>query len=182
MPWTREQRLAAYHRNRGMICAARRAHYRTDVSFREKRIRETRLYKEQHRDEVLERNRLRYHKNRTTIRAKAKEAYYNNPRPFIEATMRAKLKLKIEVMSHYCNGTPTCQCCGINIIQLLTMDHINNDGGKDRKGSLYWRLKRLGFPPGFRVMCYNCNLGRSFRKDRRCPHEVAREKTALQEK
>ena len=44
---------------------------------------------------------------------------------------------------------------------MLDLDHINNDGAIERRrknSSLnYSRLVNLGFPPGFQVLCRNCN-------------------------
>ena len=87
---------------------------------------------------------------------------------FRKSVEQSKLKLKIEVMTHYCNGIPHCMCehCDITIIRFLTIDHIKGGGVKHRKKigrggqDTYTWLKRNGFPKGFRVLCYNCNCGR----------------------
>ena len=71
-----------------------------------------------------------------------------------------------------------CVCCGENTPKFLTIDHVNNNGkadrGKQTATSWYLRLAkriRLGDPPtDLRILCYNCNCGRS-RNGGVCPHE-----------
>lgn len=78
-------------------------------------------------------------------------------------------KFKAGVMSHY-GGS--CYCCGESSIDFLTLDHINNDGPKDRdwrkrhRGYI-WVVKK-GYPGDLRVACYNCNMGR---RHGICPHQ-----------
>ncbi len=68
-----------------------------------------------------------------------------------------------------------CPHCDETILEFLTLDHVNNDGAAHRK-ELGWRkggqalyplLKKLGFPDGFQVLCFNCNCGRGRGV---CPH------------
>jgi hypothetical protein len=57
---------------------------------------------------------------------------------------------------------------------MLTLDHVYGGGAADERqlgslgGRLYRHLKRSGFPPGFQVLCYNCNVGK-YRNDGTCP-------------
>lgn len=71
-----------------------------------------------------------------------------------------------------------CACCSEYRIEFLAIDHINRDGSAHRKAigaqsglSTYRWLIRNGFPPGFRVLCHNCNVA-SWNYGR-CPHEGA---------
>lgn len=79
------------------------------------------------------------------------------------------------VIWHYSGGTMKCSCCGESIFKFLNMDHENNDGAEHhRQGigtsdSLISWLIRNHFPPGFRVLCYNCNCGRQ-NNGGICPH------------
>lgn len=97
------------------------------------------------------------------------------------ATIRNNRKLKIEVFSAY--GGCECACCGEKRLEFLTIDHVNNDGAAHRRklfgesrqigGARFYRvLKRQGFPVGFRVLCFNCNIARGFYGQ--CPHEQER--------
>lgn len=80
--------------------------------------------------------------------------------------------LRLEVLSHYSNGSPFCSCCGISFLEFLSIDHIDGGGRKHRQeiGShLYSWLRRNNFPKGFRVLCHNCN--QSLGAYGYCPHE-----------
>ena len=85
-------------------------------------------------------------------------------------------KIKSEVLSHYSNGELKCSCCGENEIKFLTIDHINGRNKKDkpidkRSGcGLYQLLRKLNFPTGFQVLCFNCNAAKSFFGI--CPHKL----------
>lgn len=77
-----------------------------------------------------------------------------------------------------------CYCCGESNIYCLTLDHINNDGAKDRRNNsiatmLYYHAKRQGYPKDkYRLACFNCNCARhrnlKMNGDDRCPHELER--------
>jgi len=75
-------------------------------------------------------------------------------------------------------STPFCSFCGEDHQEFLTLDHIvdrrNDDGvrvGGNRMGqNLFSWMIRMDFPPGFRVLCYNCNCARGSRGY--CPHEL----------
>lgn len=86
------------------------------------------------------------------------------------------LKCKIEVFTHYSNGTPKCACCGEMLIGFLTIDHIDGDGKKQRiklkissGNTFYYWLRRTGYPKGYQVLCFNCNCGRYHNGV--CPHK-----------
>lgn len=77
-----------------------------------------------------------------------------------------------------------CACCGEARQGFLTVDHINNDGYKERvnnsnarAGRALWsKVRREGYPKDrYRILCYNCNCGRARMKDKICPHEKERE-------
>ena len=78
-------------------------------------------------------------------------------------------KTRAMVIEHY-GGK--CSCCGEAIPEFLTLDHINNDGAKQRRDlkskNIYANIVKMGFPPDFRVLCWNCNCGRRLGA---CPHE-----------
>src|SRR5208283_3808686 len=40
---------------------------------------------------------------------------------------------KLEVLTHYSDGLPTCNKCGFIDIRALSIDHINSGGTKHRK-------------------------------------------------
>jgi hypothetical protein len=72
-------------------------------------------------------------------------------------------------------GGRKCACCGESELDFLSIDHINNDAYLQKKldpaaRHLALYLKANGFPPGYRVLCMNCNHGRK-RSGGACPHE-----------
>lgn len=97
-------------------------------------------------------------------RSRDKEKLKTDPE-FREKAQARKRKyfdgLKPRVLAHY-----GCQCgrCNISDPDVLTIDHINQSGAEHRlqigEGSraFYMWLIREGFPPGFRTLCFNCNI------------------------
>ena len=74
-------------------------------------------------------------------------------------------------------GGAFCACCGEARLAFLSIDHINGGGGKERmknrtSKARFW-LKKQGYPPGYRVLCFNCNSGRQVNGGI-CPHEEER--------
>ena len=64
-----------------------------------------------------------------------------------------------------------CQCCQETQLQFLTIDHINGDGGAQRKsmtGNYYLSIIRQGYSKNLRVLCANCNCAFGFYGF--CPH------------
>lgn len=72
-----------------------------------------------------------------------------------------------------------CNCCGETNPLFLTIDHVNNDGFKDKtaKGNRrtgIWYVDKIikaNFPDSFQLLCYNCNYGKNRNKGI-CPHAV----------
>ena len=89
--------------------------------------------------------------------------------------VRAKRRqlLKQLVMEGY--GGTRCACCGETGIAFLTIDHIEGKGRQhrkmiQRKGETFYRwLKVHNFPPGYRVLCMNCNCSLAWFGY--CPHQ-----------
>jgi hypothetical protein len=83
---------------------------------------------------------------------------------------------RVAVLSHYSGGEIKCACCGETNLEFLTIDHINGGGSKFRKSkpgtSIYYWLKKSGFPEGHRVLCQNCNAALGHYGY--CPHGLAR--------
>lgn len=90
----------------------------------------------------------------------------------LEQAAAHRLRRKTQVLVAY--GGVFCACCGEDDIRFLTIDHINGDGGEHRKevlgSKLYNWLKQNNFPPGFQVLCYNCNCAK--RDGDKCPHQL----------
>jgi hypothetical protein len=91
---------------------------------------------------------------------------------------RHRARVKAEVFAAY--GGAVCACCGETEYLFLTVDHINNNGWAQRKelgdtgnGHAFksW-LKKNGFPPGYQILCMNCNFGKRMNNGV-CPHQQA---------
>lgn len=91
---------------------------------------------------------------------------------------RQRQTLKLAAFCAY--GGPACKCCGEKRMEFLSIDHINGGGRQHCKEigttSLYHWLSKNGYPPGFQVLCLNCNFAKGHYGI--CPHEVER-KAAL---
>src|SRR6267142_1842586 len=94
-------------------------------------------------------------------RAIAAKAWYKTNKDRVLEYMRNKrIAAKREAMEAY--GGCKCRRCGIKDIDVLCIDHIKDNGKAHRitmnASKLYGWLKKHGFPPGFQVLCANCNL------------------------
>lgn len=88
------------------------------------------------------------------------------------AKIRTK-KIKEETLSHYSNGKLKCAACGYNgNINGLELDHIDGKGNESRQKlnsaggwDYYKKLKKLGFPSGYQVLCATCNKIKQIESD-----------------
>ncbi len=82
-----------------------------------------------------------------------------------------RVMLKYEVLSHYSGGRARCNCCGIDILEFLSIDHVTGGGQQHRAqangANIYQVLKRDGFPEGFQTLCLSCNFAK--KDSERCP-------------
>jgi hypothetical protein len=81
---------------------------------------------------------------------------------------KRQVNIKIEVLSHY-GPAGRLQCswpdCEVTDIDMLSLDHIHNDGAEHRRnlfgkkqgssGSLYCYVRSRGWPAGFQTLCMN---------------------------
>jgi|CXWL01.1.fsa_nt_gi hypothetical protein len=83
-------------------------------------------------------------------------------------------RLRQEIFDHY--GW-VCKCCGDSHHECMTLDHIDNDGHKDKfpgggkitGKSLYSQVIKQGLPDSFQTLCHNCNFGKAVYGI--CPHK-----------
>lgn len=129
------------------------------------------------RPDVVEQDRRRAREYQRVVRA-------SGPEGRLKLNGRCKewrIRLKRVIFAAY--GGDRCACCGETEKAFLELDHINGDGYKHRKqlnhgknvGSncylLYRDLEKKGFPPGYQILCANCNVGK-YRNGGICPHKV----------
>jgi hypothetical protein len=94
--------------------------------------------------------------NRDKARERGKRHYQSHIEEKRVAGREWHKKLRLETLTVY-GGK--CACCGEKSYEFLSIDHINGGGNKERKENpnFYRFLKNRGFPPGYRVLCHNCN-------------------------
>lgn len=93
-------------------------------------------------------------------------------------TRNAKIRRRRKDRIFAAYGGYRCRCCGETRREFLQIDHINNDGYEHRKrigkAGLYAWLLAQNFPPGFQVLCSNCNFAKGHFGQ--CPHIAERDK------
>ncbi len=106
-----------------------------------------------------------YHREKDRIRGRS-------------TSKKAIVKLRNECFGYY---GKECSCCGISILQFLTIDHEKGNGNKQRKElfgynisgvHMYRWLKKNSFPIGYRILCMNCNWATRYGSI--CPHQLER--------
>ena len=99
---------------------------------------------------------------------KQKAEYYQKTKAKRAQQRQAR---KYRILSHYSKGDkPVCAHCGQDNILVLCIDHIAGGGARQRRmlghtaagAQLYCWLERNGYPKGYQVLCYNCNILKSF--------------------
>lgn len=98
-----------------------------------------------------------YRKSENLRRTKLRKARPDKKR---EVANRQTAAIKLEVLTQY-GKKRKLQCCwrGCTVvdIDMLTLDHINNDGAKHRRElgnkNVYRWVRRNGFPEGFQTLC-----------------------------
>lgn len=103
------------------------------------------------------------------MRQAAATRYAEKNREQIRAKRRTELaRLKAAAVAAY-GGRCSCPGCHVHHIELLTIDHINGDGGQHRRAlgassrDFYRWLEKQGYPAGYQVLCGSCNLAKSDR-------------------
>lgn len=108
-----------------------------------------------------------YLKNRDKIREKAKTWKEENKDWVIKDSKKYRDKLKLDALMAYSNNDVKCDCCGERQLDFLCLDHINNDGAKERESrnylaGIYKWVKKNNYPKnaGLQVLCFNCNMSK----------------------
>lgn len=76
-------------------------------------------------------------------------------------------KLKQQLFAAY--GGARCASCGFDDIRALVLDHINGGGAAERRRygnnvNLWRALLKADAPPGYQVLCANCNVIKMWEK------------------
>jgi hypothetical protein len=103
-----------------------------------------------------------------------RDYYKNNLNRRLDINRRNKIQwdqLKHAAILHY--GGYHCACCREETPAFLSIDHVEGGGHQHRKsignGHFYRWLKKNNYPPGFQILCMNCNFGKRMNGGI-CPH------------
>jgi len=114
---------------------------------KEKRIGYYRKFYYKHREEILLKSKLNRKKNEQSYQVRARRYH----------------RKKIEIFKRYGGETPKCVWCGEERYECLQIDHIYDDGNKERnsigggENFYYWLLKQPYQPERYQILCANCN-------------------------
>ena len=129
-------------------------------------------YRETHREQLREANRKDYAAHRDQ-RREYNQAWWNSHKEHYHDLLRQRrIRLKEAALDAY--GGRVCVCCEEAHLEFLTLDHIMGGGSKHRSSVSHWGndfyrwLKLQDYPPGYRVLCMNCNF--ALGKHGYCPH------------
>lgn len=128
---------------------------------RDRLIQRQKEYYERNKAAISERKKVRYRENLDIYKQRQKLKYASDPAATKERVSSYNMRLRIEAFNAY--GGPTCKC-GETRLGALTIDHISQNGALHRKeigrgGDKLCRwLKKNNYPPGFAVLCMNCNF------------------------
>ena len=116
---------------------------------------------------------------RECVQANNRKWYAKNQGRALAYMAQYRKETKDVVFNAY--GGYICACCGETEKRFLTIDHIDGGGNKHRKetgmksgNEFYIWLRLQGFPAGYQVYCYNCNLGKRHNNNV-CPHKEKQE-------
>ncbi len=114
-------------------------------------------------------------KNKEEVKAQKRKWYLKYKDKHLARLAKAYVELRREVFTAYGGFVCACDKCPEINPSFMTIDHIGGCSRELRKlqglgGRMYRWLQLNGYPPGYRVLCYNCNQGRAKNKGI-CPHE-----------
>jgi hypothetical protein len=147
------------------------------IKHKETRCAHSKEYRTENREKVLEKSTEHYHSNKEYYKQRNRESYLRNRLRRSIESQQQRAFIKETIMKHYSNGDIKCVECDINDIDMLTLDHINNNGAehkreigshrKDCKGiGMYGWIVKNDFPKGFQVLCWNHNIKKGLIKTR----------------
>lgn len=135
-------------------------------AHRQKKIEYQRAYQAAHQDEINARRRKAKAELRNMprgIQARTKAEY--NRRYHLEIMVERNLRERVRALQRVSGqAIPSCRRCGETDIRVLILNHLNADGGLERKGGRDGRWITRAVASGERevsdleVLCYNCNI------------------------
>lgn len=176
------KKRAYYAANKEHLNARVRAWNKANPEKSKESQRQARAKRPEHYKKYAKEYRERWRlKNTERYRFLRRRWYYKHQKEILAKQKAIRVSIREEMMAEYGRE---CACCGENQPEFLTLDHINNDGYKERGGkggpggtSFFMKLKRRGWPKGtYQVLCYNCNAAKAFFGV--CPHRRLKSEVA----
>jgi hypothetical protein len=62
-----------------------------------------------------------------------------------------------------------CACCGEGSLRMLSIDHRQNDGNRERSGCIYRKVRQNPDLDRYQLLCLNCNGAKE--RGRECQHQ-----------
>lgn len=142
------------------------------------------------RSRLLKKQREYNRKNIKQVASRLHDYYEKNKESIKYLTRKRKKQLNNDVFDIY-GGK--CSCCGESNRVFLTLDHVGNDGAKDRgrryskhsrryvrsdNSRIFYAIRKSGKPlPQYQILCFNCNCGKH-RNGGICPHVTSSPRSA----
>ena len=107
--------------------------------------------------------------NREKANLIGRKHYRLSPRKHMDSCNKSRIKVRIDMINEY--GGKCCNC-GINDIDVLDIDHVNNNGASHRKQgmfgyNLFRYLKKNNWPKDdYQLLCKNCNWKKELKRRR----------------
>ncbi len=167
-----------YYRERNKdAIAAKNAEYRQQNKARVAEL--SKLSRQRNREAILAGKKKYRTEQKEKVATSRREHYLRNSEAINLAVSQRRLELRLLVLKTYSpDGIIRCinKDCPEHHnphVEFLQIDHIENDGNEHRKiighaaHQLWHWLKKNGFPPGFQILCANCNMHKSIQFMRR---------------
>ena len=134
------------------------------ITHKEQCCKKTKEWAKKNPDKIKISQKRYEERNIEKIRARRKRYYTANREKILQrarpSSRLVNLKLKTEVLSFYGKGECKCCVCGMDNLDCLSLDHLNNNGYEHRKvlrsNSIYKFVRKNGFPEGYQTLCMNC--------------------------
>ena len=121
-------------------------------------------YAQKNHDRILQLARKYRQKHKEELSQYREKYYRENKGRLLKEQREKRQELKRSILALYSNSEdPKCVRCGITDVDILCVDHIENNGNKHRRQlgvgwDFYAWLKRNGYPEGYQTLCFNCNM------------------------
>ena len=143
------------------------------IRHRERIRQKMAVWREANREKTREYGRQYWKKKLSAMTADELAAHRSAD---VAKAMRNYQVRKDAIFSAY--GGYVCKCCGEKEKSFLSVDHVHNNAqqmirdGLHKRGSasFYNWLVKNKFPPGFQILCMNCQFGKK-NNGGVCPHQ-----------